>query len=197
MKNSIFFVTVIIFFSFASCGPGKNEKRVQAYQDSLYKVDSLAKAVPEVESWNIFQLFLKNEDGLKNKYSNKRIRVKNLVLDNVWSGNLVMQCFAYSPKDSLLSNTSQKGDKSVKIAEWQDIVNDSICKYNPDFTYYFELHYNELIDTAALKQRIVKENSYSRKTFYSSVLTVEGDFTSINSNSFVLKNCTIKENKTK
>jgi len=197
MKNSIFYFATCIIIFLASCGPGKNEKRVKAYQDSINKLDSIAKAVPEVESWDIFQLFLKNEGGLKNKYLNKRIRVKNLVLDNVWADNIVMQCLAYSAKDSLLSNTSQKGNRADKIAEWQDIVNDSICKYNTDFTYYFELHFNEPVDTTALKQRIVVEKPYSRKNSFNSILTVEGDFKSINSNSFMFKKCAIKGNRTR
>jgi hypothetical protein len=188
-------ISACIVFSLVSCGPGDNQKKAKAYQDSVYKADSLAKCIQEIESWEIFQLGINNEEGLLNKYGNKRIRIKNLVLDNIMTDHVTIQCLAYSPKDSLLSSTSIEGDKIKNLAEWVDFVNGVKCKFNPDFTYFFELHSSESLDTSLLKPRITKETLLSKKSFYKTILTVEGDSICINSNSFVLKNCTIKDSQ--
>jgi len=194
MKKILLLNIVIVVFLLSSCGSGSNEKRARSYQDSIYKVDSIEKSMTVNESWDIFKLGLKNAGGLVNKYGNKRIKIKNLVLDEVMNDNKTVHCLAYSPKDSMLSSTSQKGDKLKKVAEWIDIVNDVQCKNNPDFTYFFELQFSEPVDTSALKQKIITEEYMSKKTFYRTILTVEGDSLAFNSNTFYLRNCVIKEN---
>jgi hypothetical protein len=193
MKNIFVSIIAIAVFSLIACGPSDKEKKTKAYQDSIKLADSLGKIITEVESWDLYQLWIKNKNSVLNKYGNKTILIKSLVVDNVLSDNYGLQCLAFSAKDSLLSNTSQKGDKQKKIAEWLDVVNDIPCKPNVDFTYFFELHMDVPIDTIRIKSKIVKGAPMLKKSCFSSIVDVQGNSLKIDAstNSIVLENCKI------
>jgi hypothetical protein len=193
MKNIFISIIAIILFSLIACGPSDKEKKAKAFQDSVKLADSLGKITTDVESWDLYKLWIKNKNSLLNKYGNKKIRIKNLVVDNILSDGYSLQCLAFSAKDSMLSNTSQKGDKQKKIAEWLDIVKDIPCKPNVDFTYFFELHMDMPIDTIGIKSKIVKGATLLKKSCFSSIIDVEGSSLKIDAstNSIVLENCKI------
>jgi hypothetical protein len=186
---SIVFITSV--FLLMSCGAGSNAKRAKEIQDSVYKADSMAKIFTEVESWDLLKLAMENEGGLKNKYGNKKLHIKNLVVDNITKAGFVMQCLAYSPKDSLISNTSQKGNTADKVAEIRDYVNDVPCKINSDFTYFFDLTCDEMEDTALLKVKKIKESKLLKESHFYTVVTIEGENISFSENAFTLDNCKI------
>lgn len=179
--------------SIVACGPSDKEKKLKSYKDSLSRADSIGKNIPVVESWDLYKLWLKNKSGLLNKYSNKKICVNNLVVSNILSDGYSLLCLAYSAKDSLLSNTSQKGDKKKRITEWLDLVNDIPCKHNVDFTYLFELHMDMPIDTIRIKQKVIKEAPLLKKSYFTSIINVEGSSLRIDesTNSIILQNCKI------
>jgi hypothetical protein len=193
MKNIFISLIAIVIISIVACGPGDKEKKAKAYKDSLKLADSLGKITTEVESWDLYKLWTKNKNSLLNKYGNKNIYIKNLAVDNILSDGFSLQCLAFSAKDSMLSNTSQKGDKEKKIAQWLDVVNDIPCKPNVDFTYYFELHMDVPIDTIRIKSKTVKGSLLLKKNYFSSIIDVEGNSLSIDAstNSLVLQNCKI------
>lgn len=193
MKKYFVSIIVIVIFSIISCGPSAKEKKAKAYQDSLKHADSIGKIIMEVESWDLYKLWIKNKSSLLNKYGNKTIYIKNLVVDNILSDGYGVQCLAFSAKDSLLSNTSQKGDKEKKIAEWLDVVNDIPCKPNVDFTYFFELHMDVPIDTIRIKSKTIKGATLLKKSCFSSIIDIQGNSLRIDAstNSIVLENCKI------
>lgn len=181
----------IIVHTFISCGTTNTSDKNRNSQDSVKKADSISKIVPEVESWDLLLIALENEAGFNNKYGRKKIKIKNLVVDNITMEGKTIQCLAYSPIDSTISNTSQKGDAIKKVVEMRDYVNDVPCKINSDFTYFFDLHFTEIPDSSKMKLKQVKEGKLSRKSFFFTVITVEGESILFKENAFSLNNCKI------
>lgn len=190
------FVLKLSLFAFAifmipSCGNDTNNRSASEVQDSILKADSISKMIMEVESWDLLKLALENEEGFMNKYGNKKLRIKNLVVDDILKGGFVLQCLAFSPEDSLLSNTSQKGDVTKNVAEHRDYVNDTICKVNSDFSYFFELKLKEQVSTADVKVKKVEAEKLSKKSYFYSVIEAEGESIVFKENTFSLNNCSI------
>ncbi|MFH0867220.1 MAG: hypothetical protein V1904_13580 [Bacteroidota bacterium] len=190
MKTLLTFVFLFAFFLFISCGTVDTNDKVKKSQDSARIADSLSKIITEVESWDLLQLAMTNEAGFKNKYGNKKLKIKNLVVDNITKKGTI-ECLAYSPADSILSNTSQKGDVTKKVTEHRDYVNDIPCKINPDFTYYFDVALAETTDTSGIKTKKMKEEKLSRKSYFFSILTIECESISFKEDVFSLKNCKV------
>ncbi len=189
--------TMIVVFS--ACGPTAEEQKEKARQDSIRQADSIAKLVVEAESYDVYLAGTKDTAAFKAKYAGKHVILKNLVVNGIWSDKVV-QCLAYSPSENMLSNPSREGDVAKKISKWQDLVQGTECKYNTDlvsFSWYFKLSFAAPIDASKLKERDLKEEKMTKICNYPTVLTIEGDSLSIESNNFILKNCVIKENVTK
>ena len=185
---------------FTACGPSDKEIKEKAIQDSVRKADSIAKIIIEAESWDVYLAGKNNEAEFKSKYTNKKLLLKNLVINGIWSSKKVMQCLAYSPSEMMVSNPSKEGDSKKKISKWQDLVQKEVCKYNTDlksFSYYFELHFDSPADVTGLKERDLKEEGDSRICNYATILTVEGDSLIAEGNNFKLLNCVIKDKNTK
>jgi len=199
MKNLTLLSLIAFVLMFTACGPSEKEKKEKAKQDSIAKADSIAKSIVEVESYD-FMLAGKDEpDAFKSKYSNKKLLIKNLVVENIWDSKKIVQCIAYMPKDTLLGSDSRMGDKKKKIDGSLDVVQGVTCKYNEKFygPYYVELHFDNPVDVKTLKEREVKDEPGVKVWNYFSILTVEGDSAYIKSNSFIVNHCVIKENVTK
>lgn len=189
------FAVLIFLFILTSCGSENNSKKVKQNNDSIESSDSLEKRITETESYDLLNLAIQNEDGFNHKYGNKKLRIKNLVVEDISKYGNELQCLAYSPSDSLLSHTSQKGDLSKNVAEYRDFVNDIPCKTNPDFTYYFDLFFAETANTAGIKAMKLKEEKLLKKSYFYSVITIEGESITFSDNIFSLKNCRIINTK--
>jgi hypothetical protein len=190
MKTTLNFFLLFAAFLILSCGPGKSSDRSKEIKDSTLKADSMAKILTEAESWDMLQLAMTNEAGFNNKYGNKKLRIKNLVVDDI-SKKGTIHCLAYSPVDSMISNTSQKGDAAKKVAEYKDFVNEVPCRINSDFTYHFNITLADASDTIGLKVKKIKEEKLSRKSYFYSIITIEGESIIFKEDVFTLKNCKV------
>jgi hypothetical protein len=185
--------------TFIACGPSAKEIKEKAIKDSIQKADSIASLIVNAESWDVFKSGKNNEAEFKTKYAGKKLLLKNLVINSIWSSNKVIQCLAYSPTELMVSNPSKEGDAKKKISKWEDFVQNNACKFNTElvsFAYYFELHFNTPADVSGLKGRDLKEEPNKFQCNYPSIITIEGDSLALTSNNFVLRNCVIKEVKT-
>lgn len=199
MRNWTLLIMAIVILMFSACGSSGKNKKDKSMQDSIAKVDSIAKLVVEVDSWDFYKAGKDDTTAFKANYGNRKLIIKNLVVENVWSDKKTVQCIAYLPQDKLLSSPSKEGDKKNKLDASVDIVQGITCKYNTDLysPYYIELHFKSPVDENAVKERIVVDEPGSKIWNYFTILTVEGDSAVAVSNNFILKNCIIKENITK
>lgn len=199
MKNLTLLSLVAFMLMFAACGPSEKEKKEKAKQDSIAKADSIAKSIVEVESYDFLLAGKDDTATFRSKYSNKKLLIKNLVVENIWDSKKIIQCLGYMPKDTMLASDSRMGDKKKKIDGSLDVVQGLTCKYNENFygPYYIELHFDNPVDVKTLKEREVKDEPGVKVWNYFSILTVEGDSAYVKSNSFIVNNCVIKENVTK
>ncbi len=197
MKKIIFLFLASSLFLISACGLSAKEKKEKFTNDSITKADSIAKSIVAVESWDFYLTAKKDTNAFKNKYAHKKLILSNLVLENIWSSKKILQCLAYSPKDSIVSSPSRDAVKKLKLDKSQTIVQGITGKYYPEGPYYIELHFNTPVDIATLKECFVKEESKVKFWNYYTILTVEGDSAYIRSNSYVINNCVIKENNTK
>jgi hypothetical protein len=199
MKKITFLSLVVMVVLMSACGPSEKAKKEKATQDSIAKADSIAKSIVEVESYDFLLAGKDDTAAFKSKYSNRKLVIKNLVVENIWDDKKNIQCLAYIPKDTVLASTSRPYDKKRKMDASINVVQGLTCKFNEQFygPYYIELRFKNPVDIKTLKEREVKEEPKTKFWKYFSVLTVEGDSAYIRSNSFVVNNCVIKENSTK
>jgi hypothetical protein len=200
MKKIFTWMLMAGFLAFTACGPSEQELREKAVKDSIRVADSLAALVVEAESWAVYKTGKDDQAGFKANYEGRKVLLKNLVVNGIWSGNEVIQCLAWSPSEMMVSNPSKEGDPKKKISRWEDSVQGGLCKFNTDlvsFAWYFKLVFKEPVDVSNIKPRDLKEEPGKYFCNYPTVLSVEGDSLMIESNQFVLKNCVIKEISTK
>ena len=168
----------------------KNNSKTISKKDNTQSADTIPVSV---NSWSMMQLAISNKEGFKSKFGNKKIRVNNLVVDEIILGDYTVQCLAYSPEDSLLSNTSQKGNPSDRVAEYRDYINEVPCRINPDFTYHFELKFKDPVNTEKLKTKKMIEEKLFKKSYFYSILNVEGESATFKEDVIIMENCKIIE----